>query len=305
MHTFFPFFRFYFSTSHKSDYLEGGHICNSLIISTWHLHNMSVGSSGSGLGAGGEELLSILLANRVEHATGHYDDRFWPRSVLAACLTRPRVQRALVLEGYPERVSTDLAGRICHDGSGGKRPYLRLFAILVLCEKISETQSFLSTQDGICDDSLPLRPVEVGHNMNLKLVRREDQDQAPTPACLQKWQRLELESFLKMQRHVSPHVFRRDPRTVVRHEKLDANQILPWVNPGPGDEIGRDTKEPGQGAYSTVYYHKVHPSCHEFSSLLREVSPPPDSRTSECWASLLIDASAEPPRYIPRCQDAP
>ncbi|KAI0153422.1 hypothetical protein BJ166DRAFT_616600 [Pestalotiopsis sp. NC0098] len=185
--------------------------------------------------------------------------RFIPYDTIRTTLTEGRVRSVLrqtpTFKETPPEVIDIVAHTICvvSQINGYRTSYIRIFAILVLMDRVSCIQDFLN--EPVADADLPLRfsPKEMwGSNLVLK---NSDEDDDPPLQCFEDWDPEDMDRFLERQdKLTSPRLRMRGDRLCLH--RLRSDIILPFI------ECNYDKAH--IGAFGTVSRVKIHPAHCDF-----------------------------------------
>jgi hypothetical protein len=148
-------------------------------------------------------------------------------------------------------------------GAPASRTYRKIFAILVLMNKVASIFDFIREQ--VSDEDLPLLqyiPPEEMPGDALQLRRRND---ATSPArCFAGWRNYHVRAFFGDQWAMVAPFFARGDRRSVRHYLLADGDIMPFTydsrdESGPG---GQGTLE--RGGFGEVFKVRIHHDHHNF-----------------------------------------
>ncbi|KAI1777250.1 kinase-like protein [Hypoxylon cercidicola] len=217
-------------------------------------------------------LYETLLEAKTSYSS-NTNKRFIPLDKLELAGNRELVERTLKEEGIlPDEVSI-LSDKICYDQStNGKNSFFRIFAILVLCEKVECIRKFVD--QGIDDACLPLPTMERsqgGINMLLhkhgpkvdpKKLKQLFQDR-------KEWTQGLLNNFNTYQWWVIAPFFDRNDNTIP-HYILEADDVLPFTEKknhldNMVESMDAEVKEAILGGgFSDVFIVKIHQSHYSF-----------------------------------------
>ncbi|KAM5341794.1 hypothetical protein ACJ41O_014825 [Fusarium nematophilum] len=146
-------------------------------------------------------------------------------------------------------------------GSTSKpKSYLKIFAILVLIERVSCIGDFIAEE--VDDSVLPLRRVEVKARVG-KFELRPRPRTSGRLACFKKWNQVQLMAFDDWQWTVMAPFFSRAADGKVWRYRFPDSSILPFSKEKkqPGESFDDQEFEGGFGKVSKVY---IHPDHHNF-----------------------------------------
>ncbi|KAM0420961.1 hypothetical protein ACHAPT_011204 [Fusarium lateritium] len=140
------------------------------------------------------------------------------------------------------------------------KSYLKIFAILVLIERVSCIGDFI--KEGVDDSALPLRRVEVKARVPKFELRPRPQDSTRL-ACFKRWNQVQLMQFDDWQWTVMAPFFSRAVDGKVMRYRFPDSTILPFSKEKrqPGDPLDEQEFEGGFGKVSKVF---IHPEHHNF-----------------------------------------
>ena len=191
--------------------------------------------------------------------------KFWSPPILEKIVTFPNVLAALKRCGILDNEAKELAKTVLQPPIGQRPSYIKVFGILELCDKTSSIKDFLSTENGVCDEDLPLLSVKTVDGTQLRKVGKEG-----GLACFNNWRPGSLDSFKTHQYEFCPHIFRITDTTSAPHFELGPEVILPFTCP-------KDMQDSSQideriGAYGEVFKYCIPPGCHGFDEILNKAS---------------------------------
>ncbi|EQB54102.1 protein kinase [Colletotrichum gloeosporioides Cg-14] len=161
--------------------------------------------------------------------------------------------------------------QICHGSSGMHaknktknvaNSYQKVFAILVLINKLEDVELFL--HDNVCDADLPLQrhTEEVGRCHKFGLRRRKDPHRQLE--CFSSWDQITLRNFEQYQWAMIPPFFTKGELKNVKHYVLDPSTVLPFTF--TENTNSKSKAKVHRGGYSLVYQADIHPDHHNFNS---------------------------------------
>ncbi|RSL93552.1 hypothetical protein CEP52_013205 [Fusarium oligoseptatum] len=148
-----------------------------------------------------------------------------------------------------------------HGNNSKPESYLKIFAILVLIERVSSIGDFI--KEGVDDSALPLRRVEVKSTRVPKFELRPRPQDSSRLACFKRWNQVQLMQFDDWQWTVMAPFFSRAVDGKVMRYRFPDSTILPFSKEKrqPGDPFEEQEFEGGFGKVSKVY---IHPEHHNF-----------------------------------------
>lgn len=204
---------------------------------------------------------------------------FIPDQVIRSIINESAVQDQLQ-QGWPSQLSDEQQQTYLSEIFGPQTPRLKIFAILVLLEKVSTLADFIAA--GISDHDLPLTVLDRS-GTSLRTMKTVSQP-ATELKFTQPWAVFYLKSFMRVQQAFLSPVFRMSTTPgIVKHYVLSDEQILPFVKISTND-IVRVSK--GRSNHSQdVSLVKIHPAQHDFPT---HVSKPHTGRKSHANLMLSI-----------------
>jgi serine/threonine protein kinase len=227
-------------------------------------------------------LRGLLRACQISHMDKV--NEFWPNQLLRRILTRERVEEELLriqdeeeddqnlwghgVQWYLEKLFPDDSQDFDTDNgaengiefeASNETPcgtnYLRVYAILVLCENQPSIRAFMET--GISDNDLPFVKCNNG-SLKLTLARRRHPSLAIS--CFRKWRECEIEQFYDFQYQVSIPYFclASSTNAPIKYVKYLDRTILPWI---------QDMDKSEYGGYGEISCMRIHPASHGFQHL--------------------------------------
>ncbi|ROW10403.1 hypothetical protein VMCG_01820 [Cytospora schulzeri] len=215
-----------------------------------------------------ERLLSVLHS-----IPGHSEKKgFFPERTLQALVNESSVKAKLrqCFKGILDFHTIDGHTRkICGMAEEGHQvSFKKIFAILVLCEKLSAINLFINEK--VTDQDLPLRKVRrKGRSPNIfSLARKNDSEGAAKPLrCFEDWSPLAIIKFEEWQWTAMAPFFHRGERKNVGHFVLQDQIPLPFT---ADSRYGDESEEPTngrievEGGFSSVFKADIHPQQHGF-----------------------------------------
>jgi hypothetical protein len=229
-------------------------------------------------------LRELLKACQITHTDGFH--KFWPDQLLRRALTRERVFEELESFRADQNTERLLWGQHIqwylqklfpressnHNTENGAenaieasdrarnptlRSYIKIYALLVLCEKQPSLKEFIDAD--IHDDDLPFIQCKQGRLGSFRLAL--SRHQATEISCLRSWKCTEVEQFYGFQFNVLIPYFcsSTDPKAPVKDVKYTKGAIMPWIK----DDLSRQER----GGYGIVSCIRIHSACHGFRSL--------------------------------------
>ncbi|KAL0929836.1 protein kinase [Colletotrichum truncatum] len=139
--------------------------------------------------------------------------------------------------------------------------YQKVFAILVLVNKVYYIEKFL--QEQVCDIDLPLaRHVEQNGDCRKISLHRRKQPKVRL-GCFDTWSQINLRNFEQYQWSVIPPFFTKGQRKNVKHYVFEPHIVLPFSfsNDMYSVPVGQERR----GGYSLVFQAEIHPDHHDFN----------------------------------------
>ncbi|KAL3299014.1 HET-domain-containing protein [Colletotrichum asianum] len=223
-----------------------------------------------------DEAFADGLADRIFDASRENSrDRkdFLPQSQLDRLIHTRSV--ALELKRWLPRLSeyavSAYANRICHGTAEAfdmsttedmVRSFQKVFAILVLINKVDHIELFL--KENVSDADLPLqrRIEEEGCRRKFNLRRRKEPDQQLD--CFGSWDQITIRNFEEYQWVMIPPFFAKGKRKNVQHYVLEPSTVLPFTF--TKDTNKKSGAKEHRGGYSLVYQAHIHPDHHNFNT---------------------------------------
>ncbi|KAI6755658.1 hypothetical protein QX201_012296 [Fusarium graminearum] len=204
-----------------------------------------------------EKDLGALL--RIHCIEDGIDGEFWTYALLRHILSRDRIKDELMQPeyGFAKDQVNEYVNKI-HPHSANapsKTTYIKIFALLVLIEKIQDIARFI--RDETCDDVLP---IVISQGRNVYSSKEGNRHLL----CFSGWKTHELEHFETRQWWVDTPYFDstvNKPLTVIT---LDQGTHKPWRR-----LRGDEQYDGSEGAYGIVIPVEIHPTAHSFQQLLR------------------------------------
>ena len=212
---------------------------------------------------------------------GMVGDEFLPRGTLEEIVNKEAVLKELapLLEAsFTDTKIRAYSEQICQDPSPPSprrlsfhpeietslvpvKSYRKIFAILVLGEKLSTIGRFLDEQ--VSDDDLPLQRVHIPPRNNFELRRRKDNTGEQRLKCFSGWSRTAMKVFYHYQWKVKSPFFARGEDGEVMHFSLQEDDVLPFVKDSRRSTDARDTVME-TGGFGQVFQVEIHPNHHNF-----------------------------------------
>ena len=187
--------------------------------------------------------------------------RYWTDKLIRHLMTREQVENELSRSEYnkiKDQAKKAYIDVVCPpEGSSTSETYFKIFAILVLIEKVKAFGGFV--RDRVCDQSLPLVRMK-GPCGEVELCL-EANPESPLNCCT-KWKDSDKIAFERTQWEVLTPYFDLKKDGSCKEFDLGPETILPW-KVLPGDTMS--------GAYGDVYRVEIHPTSHGFSQVLKGV----------------------------------
>ena len=206
-----------------------------------------------------------LLLKEDHHHIAKGGKKFWSPPILEKIVTFPNVLAALKRCGILDNEAKELAKTVLQPPIGQRPSYIKVFGILELCDKTSSIRDFLSTENGVCDEDLPLLSVNTDDGMQLRKVGKEG-----GLACFNNWRPGYLDRFKTHQYEFSPHIFRTIDTTSAPHFQLGPEVILPFTCPNDMQDSSQTDER--IGASGEVFKYCIPPGCHGFDEILKKAS---------------------------------
>lgn len=138
-----------------------------------------------------------------------------------------------------------------------KKGYIRIFALLVLCERVNKLADF--KREGVDDKALPLVPCEATRSLSRLSAKK-------TPLkCVESFSWPQRDHFLRLQKAVMIPFFGLGEGGTCKEHRLRGRCIRPWRRYNGSEEAD------DYGAYARVRRVEIHPTAHGFHDLLRKV----------------------------------
>ncbi|KAK4247592.1 kinase-like domain-containing protein, partial [Corynascus novoguineensis] len=164
------------------------------------------------------------------------------------------------LPPHPGRNISELAKQICAMPTEETKSYRKIFAILVILEKVDQIENFL--EEGVHDGDLPL--IKVREKAIPAVLKRRCKSQGQEIlcplSCLSGFSLRDTMGFEDYQWAVLAPVFERPSRKDVRYYELEDQAILPFTEQSQPHEMCH-------GGFGQVSKVKIHPEHHRFSDL--------------------------------------
>lgn len=201
-----------------------------------------------------DSLLGTL--QRIHGHTGR--DKFFPQSTFSDLVNEQTVAGELRRCGgrFESSTITGLSQTIC-----GPQSFKRIFALLVLTDRLLDIQSFID--EDVADRNLPLSLIRHKDSHLFRLARIVDSNKPSQPLrCFDGWPAVPIWNFSEWQWTMLAPRFEPGKNKDVMHIILPDLVPLPFTD---DSRYGVDAKAI-QGGYSTVFKVKIHPSHHNLSS---------------------------------------
>lgn len=197
----------------------------------------------------------------VKHATPGYK-HFWPPSVWRALVTLDAVTNELLKQNAGlDRETIDRKAR--HIFNGDSQTRVLIFTILVLINHTGRLDHITSCKNALLDHDLPL-DLDYMDDGDQSFFRRGT-DQA-LQCCFAKFGYVPLNAFDDFQRQLTVPVFGLGKNNSLDHQTLDERDVLPWCEVKDVPPIAAMS-----GGFGTVMRVRIHPRCHGFHEVLKEV----------------------------------
>jgi hypothetical protein len=230
-----------------------------------------------------KSLRKLLRKCEILHMDG--ERTFWPDKILRKIMTRERVIEELQkmqnsekyehlfeehnVEWYADHIvpiedlAIDFANGVengieaspgaISNGKDEPKRYLKIFALLLLCQEKASVKGFIDA--GVCDSDLPLMPCE-GANKNEKCGFATWKQPKEKLSCFKGWKASIREQFSHYQYQLQIPYFGPplDEKQTIRHAKFRKRTILPWI----------DKKDVVEGGYGVVSCIRIHSASHGF-----------------------------------------
>lgn len=182
--------------------------------------------------------------------------RFFPKTTFTEIVNEHAVQDELrhCCRGLGPIAIGALARTIC-----GAVSFRKIFALLVLVERVADIQIFL--REGVADDDLPLQKISQPGSTVFRLGRCTSPQVTAQPLhCFDGWNTSVMWMFEDWQWATLAPIFHGGERKNVSHVDLKDRDPLPFLSDSRydlGSEIIR-------GGFSTVFKVDIHPDHHTF-----------------------------------------
>ncbi|RSM19819.1 hypothetical protein CDV31_001176 [Fusarium ambrosium] len=193
------------------------------------------------------------------------DGRYWTDKLLRHILTRDRVQYELERSVYTFRDVNDLLNKVRPlKGSTQSESYLKVFALLLLQDKVKDLELFI--KDTVCDEKLPiiLKKAKRGYGVY------SSKDPFTLLKCFNSWRSNEHEGFERDQWNVLTTFFGLTKEKTCKEFELTPKMSRPWRKYQPTGSSDRVLH--AAGAFGVVTRVEFHPTSHSFQDALREVN---------------------------------
>lgn len=199
--------------------------------------------------------LDLLLGSLIECENQRRDKGFLPNSTFTTVINEEVVGQELRRWRDFRRLGSAhldrLTQHIC-----GDRSFKKIFALLVLVNKLPHIETFIT--DNVTDNDLPLCKVSRSGSHLFGLGRQCNPQDALR--CFVSWGPSSIRSFEEWQWTVLAPTFERGERRDVKHVVLSHKHPLPFTKDSRFDS----EDEILQGGHSTVFKVEIHPDHHNF-----------------------------------------
>lgn len=219
--------------------------------------------------------LPQLLRAALIRPQGNKEQVFLPIGKLDELITAPAVRgelrRVFSDRPLPDDDIEAIVKYVCtphvrESAPSGTLPNLtscrRLFAILVLIEKVHTIQSFI--REGLTDRDLPFQVSYTDGRPELRRRSQNPEDLGPLLRCCRNWTQFAIESLDRYQWQTLCPIFSRadrdNSRDAVNFYPLDDQCTLPFTE--DDERVSPGTP----GGYSVVWRVVIHPDHHNFTS---------------------------------------
>lgn len=206
-----------------------------------------------------EKDLGKLL--RIHCVEDGIDGEFWTHALLRHILSRDRIKDELMQPEY--RFTEDQVNEYVNKihprsaNASSKTTYIKVFALLVLIEKIQDIARFI--RDETCDDVLP---IVISQGRNVYSSKEGNRHLS----CFSGWKTHELEYFETRQWWVNTPYFDSTKDNPLTEITLERGTRKPWRR-----LQGNEQSDGSEGAYGIVIPVEIHPTAHSFHQLLSGV----------------------------------
>jgi len=222
----------------------------------------------------GWKLASLLRAHHIK--TQDVDGAgFWTLKLLRHILSRERVRAQLEKDRRSNKLKTrnktieQLVDAIHPqqdpppDSDDDKKHFLRIYALLILCEQSHEIERFIRKRQS--DRTLPIK---VAVENDQVVVICENQRPEITWSCFKNFGDRDKEYIQTNQRRFLTPYFDLDSHNRSVHRKFPDGTILPWCQQADRP-MRSSTPSVREGGYGFVSKVKIHPTSHGFHRVLQ------------------------------------
>lgn len=193
---------------------------------------------------------------------------FWPPSFWKALVTNDAIANELRKHsrlGIVTRTSTINKRARQIQGERSQR-YVLIFTILVLVDKVNRLDHIMNCNNGISDHDLPLHSDNTGYVGPVFYRQDRKGRKSPLRCCFSNLKPVELEAFHEFQRRLTVPEFGFRHDNTLDHQDFHEEVILPWC-----EEVDVPPVAALSGGFGSVRRVKIHPLCHNFHEVLRDV----------------------------------
>ncbi|KAH7161677.1 kinase-like domain-containing protein [Dactylonectria macrodidyma] len=187
------------------------------------------------------------------------DGRYWTPKLLRHILSRDRVE-AEVKRTKQSWGDSDIQYFVDavypKDEITGTKSYLRIFALLVLAERVRDLAKFI--RHGVCDEKLPIAIVQTRTQRLVYLER----DKSKPLECFEGWSDNDKECFERNQWSVTAPFFDLTKERICKEFHLHHSTFRPWRKSEDSAALENC------GAYGAVTLVEFHPTSHSFHNAL-------------------------------------
>lgn len=198
----------------------------------------------------------LLLGSLLECENQRREKGFFPNSTFTTLINGEVVGQELRRWREFRQLGSSnlqrLTQRIC-----GNRSFKKMFALLVLVNKLLHIEAFIT--DDVTDDDLPLCKVYRPNSYLFGLGRKGKPHDALS--CFGSWGHSSIRSFEEWQWTVLAPIFQKGQRRDVKHVVLSHKHPLPFTKDSRLDSDNAIS----QGGHSTVFKVEIHPDHHNFN----------------------------------------
>lgn len=205
------------------------------------------------------ECKDLLLGSLSECENQRREKGFFPNSTFTTLINEEVVSHELRRwREFRQLGSADLhrlTQLIC-----GDRAFRKIFALLVIIDKLPHIQTFIT--DDVTDNDLPLCKVFRPDSYLFGLGRKRHPHNVLR--CFESWGHSSIRSFEEWQWTVLAPTFEKGQCRDVKHVVLSHKHPLPFTKDSRLDSDDGIS----QGGHSTVFKVDIHPDHHNFSTLV-------------------------------------